>query len=242
MEMYLKDGDGPEDRNQDKQAGSADIALDTLTRLDQGTKLVIDFENGPQQVPCTMMGYSDNNHQIIRLPLVAGMEHASQDGNPVQVRFMIRGAVYVYHSRVTGREDSSPLQFLFLANPANIHKQNLRRHTRVTCYISAMARIGQGNVEGVLLDLSPGGASFACFADEDKPYPTVEINDAVVVDGQAAGKDMFQALECRVRSISQDNRRMLLGLAFADEMNETVEMIGEYVAKVALLIQETEEL
>lgn len=213
---------------------------DVRVSIEPGTKLMLDFPFGPKQMVSTLVGYQENNSLIVRLPLVAGIDNMAKESTPVTIKYLHHGTVYGFRTEVIGRYVRSPLRFLFLAYPLKVERHNLRKTTRINCYITATAELKDGPVEGVIVDLSPGGASFASYAVEGQPYPQVEIDDTVIVRGYVVGQEVLKELGCKVRSISQDDRRMLLGLAFVDTQSEMVSSIGDYVNKISKLIDENE--
>lgn len=211
-----------------------------LLDLQPGSSVTLDFTAGPRQLPCTLMGFLQDNSLIVRLPLVAGIDPATEDGSQVTVRFVHQGTVHGFETRVVGRYIKGPLRFLFLACPNEIEQLNLRRHVRINCYIPAVAQVNGQDLQGVIVDLSPGGARYAGFAEKGKPLPMVDVDNSLTLSGNVEGREVFNKLPCLVRSVSKDNRRLLLGLAFAEPDSEAVEMIGDYVLKMAQLIEETE--
>ena len=204
-----------------------------------GTQVVLGFKGQEDRIKCAWVGQQEDECLVLRLPLGAGSLLQVAAGESVTVRYLSQGTVYGFHTQVLGRYNYGPLRFLFLAYPSRVETHNLRTGQRVPCFLPASLDLEPDSLEGVVVDLGPGGVRFLhrLHPQEEGP-PLVVLGQSAVLRCRLLGVEVVQNITCQVRNINLDQTRLLLGMAFKDPDQALIDRINDYIEGVISVIQE----
>jgi hypothetical protein len=204
-----------------------------------GTKLMLKLAGISEQIKCTLVGVEPGDSIIVRLPATVGESWKFSERRGCVVRFLSQGTVYGFNTYVQGKYVKEPLRFLFLAFPVNLEVHNLRGSQRIACHLPARLELGGENLEGVIVDIGAGGASFVYRMPHSKlEPPAIHLGKQVNLVCPLWGLPGEQVIDCQVRNFSLDLSILSMGMAFAQNHSKIIGHIKEYVARVQKLLQE----
>lgn len=189
---------------------------DGLTKLEigLGDRLLLKLDTIEGFLKTDMVGMMQNQYLIVDMPKGGpAVKNKFFEGNTVLVRYLHAGAIFAFESHVLGVVEK-PVRLVFLSYPQIVSRQELRQEERMECYLNAAADLGQGQlVNGAILDISPSGCR---FAGKVKSRPSVEVGAEVVVGIKLGDGEKARRCPGTLRSLSQSNGMMIMGVQFQD--------------------------
>jgi c-di-GMP-binding flagellar brake protein YcgR len=189
-----------------------------------GTRLQVQIAGMDGQFKSVMVGMSPEEYLLIQLPMMAGILNKLYEGNRVTVRYMYSGSVYGFHSTVL-YFITKPSPLLFLNYPKTIEILGLRKTKRVDCFFPCLAKIQEKELQGALVDISTGGCKLSIDTSGEVRVPQMEVGENITLSFQLIGSPQPHSFLAKVRSISREQERVVLGIQFDALDTETVKTI-----------------
>jgi hypothetical protein len=139
-------------------------------------------------------------------------------GTRVQVQ--LAGMDGQFKSSMVGMQ---PGQFLIL---------QLRQSKRVDCFFPGRAKIQGKEHQGSVVDISTGGCRFSIDTSGEVRVAQMEVGETIDVSFQLSGSSEPQTALGKVRSISRDPMKVIVGIQFdaldAETVNSIEALIGSF--------------
>ena len=135
------------------------------------------------------VGLKGERFVLTEPPMISGQPLFSAAGTPCVVRFLDRGVIFGFESRVAYVQ-YNPAPLLYLDYPEAVERINLRHETRLPVNLEATVAFQEGDdirrIEGLITDLSASGCrlSLPLFFDVgDSMALSFSLGDGGQVDG-----------------------------------------------------------
>jgi c-di-GMP-binding flagellar brake protein YcgR len=190
-----------------------------------------------ERFSCTLIGVDDGRLLILKPPPVPALFGRIQKGMPVTVRYISLGTAWGFHSKIAATT-VRPMRLVFLPYPEHVEHLNLRKDSRVRCYIPAHLVRGPESLKGILMDISSGGVRFVSRLSKDQEEPSLAVEDLWEVRFPMLGVDGVQRFRARVSNATQDDGLLTAGLRF-EQLDPAV---GERIATYCRLVSDYGEV
>jgi c-di-GMP-binding flagellar brake protein YcgR len=189
-----------------------------------GTRLQVQIGGMDGQFKTILVGMSPEEYLLIQLPMMAGILNKLYEGNRVTVRYMYAGSVYGFHTTIL-HFITKPSPSLFLTYPKSIEIIELRKGKRVDCFFPGLAKIQDKELQGAIVDISTGGCKFSIDTSGEVRVPPMEVGENFNLSFQLIGSPQPDTFPGRVRSISREQGKVVLGIQFDALDTEIVKSI-----------------
>jgi c-di-GMP-binding flagellar brake protein YcgR len=184
-----------------------------ILNIGLGTTVHVHISGMDGQFKSIMVGQEPQKYLMIRLPLSSDVFNKLYEGNRAKVRYMYSGSVYGFLSTVLHYIDK-PSSLLFLAYPKTVDILESRRSRRVDCYFSGTATIREKECSGTVVDISIEGCKFSIDTSGDQRVPVIELEEAISLSFQLIGNSQLDPVFGKVRNISRDGEKVVVGVQF----------------------------
>jgi len=200
-----------------------------LKRITPGDRILIEIPT-KGTIKTFYLGWYPDNFLLTTLPPFAGIKRILQAEPDLTLRLLVDGEIY---SCITTPFyfTFKPTGMLFLREPFKIDAINLRKVPRVNCFFPASLK-KEKEIEGVLLNLSRGGAAFLLKEEGDKnklsPEDEVELKFSLPNKEDIAIKGQIK------RFFLEDNKPALVivFLANSAEDKANIDKIDKYIKNI----------
>jgi len=189
-----------------------------------GTTVHVNLSGLDGQFKSIMIGQEPQKYLMIRLPMLRSILNKLYEGNRVTVRYMYSGSVYGFVSTVL-HFITKPSSLLFLAYPKTVEILDLRRSKRVDCFFPGTAKVQEKECTGRIVDISTGGCKFSIDTSGDVRVPLIEVEEDINLSFQLIGNSQLEPVLGKVRSVSRDQGKVVVGIQFDALNTETQKCI-----------------
>jgi c-di-GMP-binding flagellar brake protein YcgR len=199
--------------------------------MELGSQLLIQVEGIEKSFKSNLVGLMPREFLIVAMPMpnkISGL----QQGSRVFVNYLSLGHAYEFGSSVSGII-SKPFPLIFLSYPEIVQKLDLRKNSRVNCYIPAIANLKKTELKGIISDISRTGCRFII-----KVPPILQLQQILVVDEIKISfplpemNDVYE-FAGNVRNTTQDRGGIAWGIEFEKLDTEVSIKIDDYISKLA---------
>lgn len=188
-------------QNQDPAETCLTLGMDMLLKVqglkgDYKTKLV-----GLRPFECIIMS----------MPRIPGFIHTVGPEAHLQVRYMAEGTLYGFNTCVIGHI-TKPFPLLFAAYPQRLERYELRKDTRLECFMPSALFTPARGYDIYVLDLSKGGCR--ANADSGEEAPDTAVGKTVLLRMPLCGLEQVIVAKAEVRNMHILGKILSLGLAF----------------------------
>jgi c-di-GMP-binding flagellar brake protein YcgR len=201
-----------------------DVLRGKILNIGLGTTVHVHLSGLDGQFKSIMVGQEPQKYLMIRLPMLTGIINKLYEGNRVTIRYMYAGCVYGFLSTVL-HFITKPSPLLFLAYPRTIEILELRRFKRVDCFFPGTAKIQEKECSGTIVDISTGGCKFSIDTSDEVRVPPIEVEEEIDLCFQLIGNSQLEPVLGKVRSISRDWGKVVVGIQFDALNTETTKCI-----------------
>jgi c-di-GMP-binding flagellar brake protein YcgR len=181
--------------------------------LEMGGRVALGTGKPGEKLQGTLVGVSDNEFLILRLPVMAGLANRYRSGDEVVVRCLSGGCVFGFRTSMLAIT-MKPAPLMYLEYPYTVEKLDLREHKRVSCALPGRAHTRHGVFPMLVLDLSLGGCMASLEAARQPEAPRCGPGDLVVLETiMADGPGLYAGT---VRTARDKCGKRLLGIQFLD--------------------------
>jgi len=202
-----------------------------------GTELLAEFKDFSLRTKSELIGMKKGQYLVISTQHdMPGMRAEALKDTPVIVRYLYKGSVFGFRTRVTGLIHS-PDRLVFLGYPEKIEEFRVRASQRYECILPAMTVVDGIEGETVVVDISADGCKCTVKAsnlkDADKFYQSMDINREAALRVQFPGSPESYELTGSVKNISKDADKMAFGLLFGPIKTAAKEKLDEFISLIS---------
>lgn len=129
-----------------------------------------------------LIGYIREQSILLLTPMINGVPLILSDGEQLEVRMVTGNNIYVFQAAIQ-RLCTSPLHYMHLEYPAEVHTQKLRRSPWARVNLNATVTDAQGANEMVrIVNLSPDGAQLHAPPTIGEPGDDFRLTFLAVID------------------------------------------------------------
>lgn len=197
-----------------------------------GTKILLEIGGTPDKLATTCVGFSRGRFVVTNMPVVPehnreALHQMLYPDNTVIARFLHEGTVMGFSTTLI-KAVSIPFPLLFLAYPARLEFHDLRRHPRVPCCIPASVNLEDGQVQGMITDLSRTGCQFTASRDA-AGQPKPRVDERIILNCALFGSSHQAELPAAVKRMTISERHLNLGLKFTSLPAETQSVLEGFL-------------
>lgn len=196
-----------------------------------GAQMQIQLSGMSANLRCLLVGMETDQYLMVRFPIITGVLNRLHEGNRATVRCIYAGTVYGFYCNVVNHV-VKPAPLVFLSYPSTIEVLNLRKAERVDCFVPVVAKMREAAYDGVLLDISVDGCRFAIETAPEQGLPQMQIDEIMSITFQLSSTGGSLAADGKVKNLTQDSRRMTLGLVFEEPEGALLKAIEGFVGRV----------
>ena len=200
-----------------------------ILNISLGTPMQIQLGGMDGPFKSSLVGIVREKFVMIQLPMITGILNKLHDGNRVTARYLYSGSIYGFHSTVLAYI-TKPAPLLFLNYPRIVEILDLRECKRVDCFFPADAKIQEGEYKGLILDISTGGCKLSLDISGNIQIPHMEVGESINLSFRLIGSSEPQTVLGKVRTISRDQGKVVVGIQFDaldSEMVKSIEALIE---------------
>ncbi|HPA15513.1 MAG TPA: flagellar brake protein [Desulfobacterales bacterium] len=199
--------------------------------IELGSQLLIQVEGIEKSFKSNLVGLMPQEFLIIEMPSsykISGL----QRGKHLFVNYLSLGNAYEFDSSILGII-SEPFPLLFLSYPEKVQKLDLRKNSRVNCYIPAIANLKKTELKGVISDISRTGCRFIIKVPPILQLQQILVVDEIKISFPLTGMNDVFEFPGIVRNTTQDKERIAWGIEFEKLDSEVSSKIDDYINKLA---------
>ena len=201
--------------------------------IDLNSPLFIQCKGQKERFKSRLVGLSPGDYLIVATPRVPGIGNILATNEDILVRYIHRGEVFGFKTYVIGAV-TAPFRLTFLAHPASVERINLRKTTRVECYIPTTLTADGRSLAGMILDISTAGCRFSATRQSmGQAPPALETEKVVALSFPVLGHEQRAEMSGMVKNIQQDKNRLSLGILFKDLDEASFKRIEDYIQEVS---------
>ncbi|MFH1091540.1 MAG: flagellar brake protein [Pseudomonadota bacterium] len=206
-----------------------------------GTIMLVTFARTTKPIKALFVGMEAGSFVILRFPAGAGVHDHLYEGNPVVVKYFSDGNVYGFQTQVLGYLYKKRLVLVVLSYPEKVEVHHLRKEQRIDFFVPAKLTVAGNSVEGLVVDISPGGCCFSFEANPQNLVLDFDIIKEVTLSFALLGLKGERDFLCRIMNHKQEGNTVNLGLQF-EKVDESIsEAITRYVRQVAEFVKSEEK-
>ena len=162
---------------------------------------------------CLTVGMETDQDLLVRFPIASGVLNRLHEGTRATVRCIYAGTVYGFYCNVVNHV-VKPAPLVFLSYPASFEVLNLRKSDRVDCFVPVLASVGEAAYEGIILDISVDGCRFVIENAPERGMPQIQMDETLSMMFQLSSTAPSSGAVGKVKKLTQDSRRLTLGVGF----------------------------
>jgi hypothetical protein len=185
----------------------------------------------------SIIGIERGRYLIIKTPAIAGISTKLFKKNHFVVRYLCDGILFGFHCTLIALL-KDPFQLSFLSYPETGDTINLRKHDRMSCLLPGELQLSEWKRKCVISDISTGGCRIALNLSMDDNMNQFKVGELVQLVIQAHDINDAISVTAGTRSISLDEKNVIIGLQFEKPINQKIDMNAlDKIKKVCLLLK-----
>ncbi len=196
-----------------------------------GAQMQIQLSGMSANLKCLLVGMETDQYLVVRFPIISGVLNRLHQGNRATVRCIHAGAVYGFYCNVVNHV-VNPAPLLFLSYPGSFEVLNLRKSERVECFVPTIATVRGAAFEGVILDISVDGCRFTMESRPDDALPQFQVDEPIGLRFELSHATGPLKAFGRMKNLSQDSRRIILGVVFEEPGDLVLSAIEGFVGRM----------
>lgn len=198
--------------------------------IELGSQLLIQVEGIEKSFKSNLIGLMPQEFLIIGMPEAHPICDLQTEKN-LFVNYLSLGNAYEFNSSILGII-SKPFPLVFLSYPERVQKIDIRKNSRVNCYIPAIANLKKTELKGVISDISRTGCRFIIKVPPILQLQQILVVDEIKISFPLSGvKDVYE-FQGIVRNTTQDKERIAWGIEFEKLDTEVSNRIEDYISKL----------
>ena len=205
--------------------------------MDFNTILQIQVQAYPNRMKSYLVGREEGRYLILKIPSVVGNpEEIFAKGKELTVRYVHQGSVFGFRTSVMLTVIDS-FNVVFVDFPKNIEDYNLRTHKRFECSLPARLEVitrhqnRQLRFKGTIGDISKGGCKATITLQElEWVKEPLKIQSVIEIYLALPGIEGELFLQGAVRSMTQDDKGLALGVQFVDLSGKSQTQLNKFLS------------
>lgn len=203
-----------------------------------GTEVLIELAALKLRIKSAVIGMDKGRYLIVRISdqdLIGSFRSELVKESPMTLKFLHNNIIYGFSTEIIAVV-SAPAKLFFVAYPEKIDTAVQQQKTRFECVLPATSMLGNDIIDMVIVDLSREGCLCRIKVAGPKGeylYRFLQVDKKVDIIVQFPGSDTKYDLTGRVRNISKDPDRIMLGVMFEGIPDGTKTRIDGYISLVA---------
>jgi len=195
--------------------------VDVCHGIEFGTLLNIQI-NGLGSSKSSIVGIERGKYLIIKTPAIAGVNTKLFKKNHIVVRYLCDGVLFGFHCTLIALL-KDPFQLSFLSYPEIGDTINLRKHDRISCLLSGELLVGEWRCKCVTSDIGIGGCRIALNLSMEDNMNRIMVGESLQLSIQTPNANDFIHVTSIARSISLDEKNVIVGLQFEKAINQRID-------------------
>jgi c-di-GMP-binding flagellar brake protein YcgR len=212
----------------DREKVQEDVLHGKILNIALGTRVQVELGGIGGQFKSVMVGMEPEQYLIVKIPMMTGILSKLYEGNKVTLRYLYSGSIYGFRSNVL-HFITKPAPLMFLTYPKAVEIFQLRESRRIDCHFPGQARIQEEQYEGAIVDVSSGGCRFSIDVSGDVRVAQIEVGESIDLSFQMIGSTQPLAALGKVRTISRDQGKVVIGIQFEELDTEVVESLESVI-------------
>lgn len=181
------------------------------TKMTMGMDLLLKVHGVKGDYKTRLVGMHPFDCLIMTLPRIPGFVNTVRKDEELLVRYMAEGTVYGFRTQIIDHM-LKPVPLLFTAYPQQLERYELRKDTRLNCFIPATLHTAVSHYPTYIVDLSEGGCR--TNSPGEKQAPQTSVDEQVVLELKLCGSDRLLMTSATVRNFQEMEGVVSLGLSF----------------------------
>ena len=195
--------------------------VDVCHGIEFGTLLNIQID-GLGSSKSSIVGMERGKYLIIKTPAIAGVGTKLFKKNHIVVRYLCDGVLFGFHCTLIALL-KDPFQLSFLSYPEIGDAINLRKYDRISCLLPGELQIGEWKYKCVTSDIGVGGCRIELNLSMEESMNRISVGESLQLLIQAP--DAIDSIQVTgiARSISLDEKNVIVGLQFEKAINQRID-------------------
>lgn len=218
--------------------GSLSLIMEEIPKLylELGTAAMINFDRAQTPIKAVYVGMERGSYIILRCPTGVGVHDFLFEGNRAVVKYVSKGQVFGFKSKVMGYMFKKRLILVVMEYPDLVETHDLRGERRIEYLTPARLSTATHTVEGFVVDISTSGCKFVSDEPGADNINFIELKH-VNLSFQLVGREGMYSFGCEVKNIRNEKKTISLGLMFSRVDAEAIQGVKEYVEQVSLFME-----
>jgi len=204
--------------------------------IELGSSMRFVTEGNDEPIKGVLVGLEPHEYLIVRLDLPAEFTDQVKNGAALTARYLSLGNEYGFSTAVI-HHINTPDRLFFISYPDVIQNIDIRKSSRVSCFIPATAFLDKRRIKGTLIDISGGGCRFVIRLPATLQARQIRLIDEMELQFPLMGIEGVQAVTCQVRNTSIDRERIAMGIEFIKPDKGLTDSIDSYIHMIAQIQQ-----
>lgn len=203
-----------------------------------GTEVLLELAALKLRIKSAIVGMEKGRYLIVRISdqdLIGSFRSELVKESPMVLKFLHNNIIYGFSTEIIAVV-SDPAKLFFVAYPKKIDTAVQQERARFECVLPATSMLGNDIIDMVIVDISREGCLCrikVAGAKGEYLYRFLQVDKKVDIIVQFPGSEAKYDLTGRVRNISKDPDRIMLGVMFEGIPDETKARIDGYISLVA---------
>ncbi len=181
------------------------------TKMTMGMDLLLKVHGVKGDYKTRLVGMHPFDCLIMTLPRIPGFVNTVRKDEELLVRYIAEGTVYGFRTHILDHV-LKPAPLLFTAYPQQLERYDLRKDTRLNCFIPAILHTAVSHYPTYIVDLSEGGCRSNSPGDGQAPQTAVD--ERVILELKLCGSNWLVMTSATVRNLQEMESVVSLGLSF----------------------------
>jgi len=205
--------------------------------MDFNTILQVQIQDYPNRLKSYLVGREEGRYLILKMPSVIGNpEEIFAKGKELTVRYVHQGSVFGFRAPIM-LTILDCFNVIFIHFPKAIEDYNLRTHKRFECSLPARLEVitrhqnRQLRFKGIIGDISKGGCKATITMQElEWVKEPLKIQSVIEIYLALPGIEGELFLQGAVRSMTQDDKGLALGVQFVDLSGKSQTQLNKFLS------------
>lgn len=217
------------DPSSSKDASAVTRLPGSTLEIPLGGDALVEVAGTQKRFKSIFVGMDKEHFILLKLPMKRQIMETLSPNLPLTVRFLMEGGkVCGFQAQVT-HLSVKPHPLLYLSYPQTLEILKLRRHDRVACYQPVAFFLEGEEYKGIIVNISAGGCRILVEGEEARTLEDKAVGEQLVFQLRLFGSEESVYLQGLVKTITPEQEKFTLGVAFQDIDPELAMQIEKYV-------------
>lgn len=203
-----------------------------------GGELLAEISKMNLRLKISLVGIEKGNFLLAKVPpndLVGTFRSEAVRESDIRMTFLHEDRVYGFTTEILNIV-SNPAKLFFFAYPKNIEAMNVRSDARYECVLPAITMLGHEIISMVIVDISREGCQCLVKTSNvrnQSVFGLLQVDKRMDIKVQFPGSEYQSGLTGKIRTLSRDADKILLGVKFEEMPPSTKAQFSDYLALVS---------